>query len=211
MDHLDRLFEKYAALVLRADTAFGNVLRDHAGQVRCKAGCSDCCHAVFGLFPIEAAFLKERFARLPRKERRAALQRAVKSDRDLLKLQERMKAIPGASQTDVQSLATERLRCPLLNEDQACILYPQRPITCRVYGIPTLIQGQVRSCGKSGFEKGGSYPAFNLDAAYAELHRLSRDLLVQMGVRDLNKASLLYAVSRIITGPFREMINGDPE
>jgi Fe-S-cluster containining protein len=208
---LDRLFKTYAALAARADASFQKLTADYGDLVRCKPGCADCCHAVFGLFPMEAVVVKERFDRLPRKERRAALQRAAKSDRDLRKLRERITGDPDASPRDIRRLATERVRCPLLNEDQACILYAHRPITCRVYGIPTLIQGQVRSCGKSGFEKGRSYPAFNLDAAYAELHRLSTDLLAEMGVRDLRKASFLYAVSRVIRGPFREMMDENPE
>lgn len=208
---MERLLERYADLAARADSSFEKGAAHHRALIRCKQGCSDCCHAVFGLFPIEAAVVKERFDRLPRKERRAALQRASKSDRDLEKLQKSMKESADRSVMNVQRLARERLRCPLLNAEEACILYSHRPITCRVYGIPTLIQGRVRVCGISGFKKGESYPAFNLDAVYGELHRLSRDLMAEMGVGDLTKASLLYAVSRVIRGPFPEMITGGPE
>ena len=38
--------------------------RSFGPHIRCERGCSDCCHAVFGLFLIEAAHLKEQFEKL---------------------------------------------------------------------------------------------------------------------------------------------------
>jgi hypothetical protein len=104
-------------------------------------------------------------------------------------------------------LSKERVRCPLLNQKEECIIYPHRPITCRVYGIPTAIQGQARVCGKAAFEKGESYPTFDLDACYKELYRLSKELLVQMGQSDMEKASLLISVSKVLKTPLEEIIN----
>ena len=199
----------YLSLVAAADAAFAGVRADHAAAVRCSPGCSDCCHAVFGLFPIEAAFLKERFDALPRRERRAALERGHKADRDLALLQEKRSA--GADpRTAGNDLAIGRVRCPLLAGDGRCILYSYRPVTCRVYGIPTLVQGRVRVCGQSGFTRGETYPVFSLDAAYARLHSLSRELVANMGGPALAKASLLFAVSRVIRGPLRDLLAEAP-
>ena len=81
------------------------------------------------------------------------------------------------------SLAKARIRCPLLNDNNECILYPYRPITCRVYGIPTMIQGVPRVCGKAGFKKEQSYPTFNLDGVHRELFELSKELLERAGAK----------------------------
>lgn len=205
------LQQSYISLAAEADAAFEQMTADRAAAVRCKPGCSDCCHAVFGLFPIEAAILKDRFDALPRRDRRAALWRGEKADRDLARLQEKRKAAGAGPETAGNDLARERIRCPLLSEDERCILYSDRPITCRVYGIPTLIRGKVRACGKSGFNQGAPYPVFNLDAAYSRLHALSRELLAGMGVPAQAKASLLFAVSRAIRIPLRDLLAEAPE
>jgi Fe-S-cluster containining protein len=198
------------ALVAEADAAFDEMRADHGTAIRCKAGCSDCCHAVFGLFPIEAAVLKERFDALPRGERRAALQRCGKADRAFARLRQKWTAVGADPGTNGSDPARERIPCPLLAEDERCILYSHRPVTCRVYGIPTLIRGKVRVCGKSGFRQGTAYPVFDLDAAYARLHALSRELLADMGAKAPGKASLLFAVSRVIRSPLQDLLEAAP-
>ncbi len=200
------LSERYEQLATTADQAFYKMQQDYPESIRCRPHCSDCCHALFGLFLIEAAFLKSHFERLGRKERRAALLRSDKADRDLKKLEKNMKERGSASEIGTESLAKERIRCPLLDDKNECILYPHRPITCRVYGIPTSIQGKARVCGKAGFKKGESYPAFDLDGVYQKLYLLSRELLEGAGRRDLEKASLLISVSKAIRTPPKDLI-----
>ena len=206
---MNRLFEIYADLAARADASFQKMTADHGYLIRCKPGCSDCCHAVFGLFPIEAATVRIHFEEIPRKVRREALQRGKKADRELQRMEERWKGGGGDGSDDHRFLAGERVRCPLLDGDDACILYPHRPITCRVYGIPTAVRGRVRVCGKSGFAEIRSYPVFDLDAAYRELHGLSRSLLAAGGARSADKASLLISVPRTLEMPVADIIKGN--
>ena len=106
-------------------------------------------------------------------------------------------------------LAKERIRCPLLSEEHECILYPYRPITCRVYGVPILIRGNVRVCHKSGFEKGNTYTTYNMDRAYKELYSISRELLNASGVKDTDRASLMISVAKAITTPLEQIVKGD--
>ncbi|MBW2093480.1 MAG: hypothetical protein JRI80_01200 [Deltaproteobacteria bacterium] len=96
------------------------------------------------------------------------------------------------------SLEKARVRCPLLNEVDACVLYQYRPITCRVYGIPTAIQGKAHVCWKAKFEKEKAYPAFNLDEVNRKLYYLSREFLQGMGGSDPSKATFLVSVSKVI-------------
>ncbi|MCD6295566.1 MAG: hypothetical protein J7M30_00235, partial [Deltaproteobacteria bacterium] len=74
-------------------------------------------------------------------------------------------------------------------------------------GIPTSIQGKARVCGKAGFKKGESYPAFDLDGVYKKLYSLSKELLEGAGRRDFEKASFLISVSKAIRTSPKDLIN----
>ncbi|MDY6971805.1 MAG: YkgJ family cysteine cluster protein [Thermodesulfobacteriota bacterium] len=201
------LFPPYDNLVSKADLAFQKIENEHPQCMKCKVRCSDCCHAVFGLFLIEAAFLKRDFDRLDEKVRREALLRSDRADRDLERLEKKLKTFDNDLQMKAYTLARERVRCPLLDDDNECILYPYRPITCRVYGIPTSIQGRARVCNKADFKKDEFYPTFDLDAAFRELYALSKELLKNMGGKDVERASLLISVSRAVRTPIHDIIN----
>ena len=104
-------------------------------------------------------------------------------------------------------MSRERIPCPLLNEQQECILYLHRPITCRVYGIPTKVQGKARVCWKADFKKEERYPVFDLDGAYRELYVLSTELLKGVGEDNPEKASLLISVSKAITTNLEDLLH----
>jgi Fe-S-cluster containining protein len=174
--------------------------------IRCERHCSDCCHAVFGLFLIEAAYLQQRFRQLDEVVREKALERGRKLDQDLKRLEEKVRTHENDPKMQGYVLARERIRCPLLDEKDDCILYPHRPVTCRVYGIPTSVQGKARVCGKAAFEGGRKYPVFDLDGTHRDLHMLSREVLEQAD-KDPEKASLLISVSKAIHTPLEDLVS----
>lgn len=200
------LFESYELMLDQADHAFQEMREGHGTCIKCERHCSDCCHAVFGLFLLEAGYIKEQFDRLGNEEKKTAILRCTQADHDLRRLEKMLETHSGDPQMQSYIMARERVPCPLLNEQQDCVLYLHRPITCRVYGIPTRIQQKARVCGKSGFKSGQSYPAFDLDAIYRSLYGLSRELLRSAGKDDPEKASLLISVSRAITTPLEDII-----
>jgi Fe-S-cluster containining protein len=208
--NLSHLFQSYENLVVRADQAFQKVADEYPECVKCHRNCADCCHAVFGLFLVEAVYINQHFTHLDRKQRRSAVLRAKKSDKDLERLEKKLQTHQDNPQRGLISLARERVRCPLLDDHQECILYPYRPITCRVYGIPTAIHGKARVCGRAGFKKSGSYPAFDIDGLYRDLYMLSKVLLQGAGSKDLDKASLLISVSKAIRTPSNDLIKNAP-
>jgi len=205
---ITHLLQRYELLVAKADQAFQKMKKEFPECIKCKPRCSDCCHALFGLFLIEAVYLKRQFNKLGRKERRAALLRGNKADKELKKLEKKLQTNDKAPEMGTESLARERIRCPLLGDNEECVLYPHRPITCRVYGIPTAIQGKAHVCGKAGFKSGKTYPIFDLDRAYQELYLLSGELLKETGRRDPERASLLISVSKAIETPPEDIIHG---
>jgi len=200
------LFDKYKQLVAKGDAAFETMEQEYGSCIKCKMGCSDCCHAIFGLFLVEAAYIQEHFNQLDRKVRREALKRAETYEKDLQRIEEKLKAHDDDPHVKSYALSKERVRCPLLNEDEACIIYPHRPMTCRVYGIPTAIQGKARVCGKAAFKRGESYPTFDLDGCYKELFRLSKELLVTLGQNNMEQASLLISVAKVLKTPLEDIV-----
>lgn len=200
------LFESYELLADRAGAAFQEMQKQYGACMKCEPHCSDCCHAVFGLFLMEAAYLKEHFDRLADEEKRAALSRCKEAEKSLERLQNMLQDHEGDPQIQASIMSRERIPCPLLNEHQECILYSHRPITCRVYGIPTKIQGKARVCWKTEFKKDKRYPIFDLDGVYRDLYVLSAELLKTVGRDDPETSSLLISVSKAITTPLEDLL-----
>jgi len=92
-------------------------------------------------------------------------------------------------------LAEERVRCPLLGAKNRCHLYAFRPITCRLYGIPTSIQGSGHTCGLSGFIEGNAYPTVNLDVIHRKLFEISAALIQATKSRHIKMADMLVPLS----------------
>ncbi|MBW1997981.1 MAG: YkgJ family cysteine cluster protein [Deltaproteobacteria bacterium] len=206
MEAFPDVFGQYRFLVSKADSAFEAVERDHRDCVKCRTGCSDCCHAVFGVFIVEAVSLRFHFLKLGDRDQKAALLRADRAEEELGELEKKLSLFDDDPHVKSFALAKERVRCPLLDQEDRCIVYEHRPITCRVYGIPTAIHGSAHVCGKAGFEKGKSYPVYNLDVAYKALYRLSCELMRRLGREDSEeKASLMLSVSSVISSQIKEL------
>ena len=158
----------------QADQAFVQIDKAHPGEVACKPGCDDCCHALFDLSPVEAFALATAFLALPRNQRREALRRAKKAADEFDKVLKTALALAEEERLGVFSRA--RVACPLLQKGR-CLLYGDRPLTCRLYGVPVASGGQARTCHKAGFQKGGTYTTADLDAVHKALDKLSAGLL----------------------------------
>lgn len=205
MKKTNDLFRSYEGVADKAEAAFQEMQKTHGACIKCEPHCSDCCHAVFGLFLIEAGYLKEHFDKLSDEEKKAALLRCEQAEKSLERLQNMLREHEDDPQMQAYIMSRERIPCPLLNENQECVLYLHRPITCRVYGIPTKVQGKARVCWKAEFKQDERYPVFDLDGAYRELYLLSTELLKGAG-EDAGKASLLISVSKSITTPLKDLL-----
>ena len=173
-------FARYEAIAAEADAAFAKVAEVCPGMVTCSAGCSDCCHALFDLTLVEALYLNMNFLeRFSGKAKSQVLARADEADRLVHRLKrDAFKAVKeGApAQEILAEMAKVRVRCPLLDDDGACLMYDKRPVTCRIYGVPTAIGGQGHVCGFSAFEKGRPYPTVHMDKMQARLEDLSKEI-----------------------------------
>jgi Fe-S-cluster containining protein len=204
-----KTFEKYEALVAQADKVFTAMQDAHPDCVRCEIHCCDCCYAVFDLTLIESVYVNYHLNKaLTRKERRPIIRRAEKADRKYYQIKQKLQKMyidRGKTPEEVfHQLSQERVPCPLLNDEDMCDLYLQRPITCRVYGIPTSIGGTARICGKSGFKEGTAYPTVNLDKMNDRLFELSEDLLKEIGSKRSKIHMGLVPVSAALMTDYNE-------
>jgi len=201
------IFRNYELLADRAEQAFRKIAEAYSNEVKCRLHCDDCCHAVFGLFLVEAAYIKYHFDRLAPETIRGAIFRCSDAERALRRLEVKLQRHEEDPEMQSYVFALERVRCPLLDDNKECILYEHRPITCRVYGIPTRVKGRTRACSKCGFEKDKSYQGFDLDQAYQELFLLSQEFLKAYGSGDPQKAGLLISVPKVLTTPVELIIS----
>jgi Fe-S-cluster containining protein len=130
----------YPALLARLDRWQEDVRKRFPGIVPCRAGCTACCHGPFDISGADALLVGEAVAALPAPSRDAVRGRA----RAQL---ERMTAHdPGfRSPWDVSTLGEDRFDalveahaaepCPALDQDGRCLIYPARPMICRVMGL----------------------------------------------------------------------------
>jgi Fe-S-cluster containining protein len=192
-------FLKYESLLQLADATFSKVKADFPECVTCKISCADCCHALFDLSLIEALYINHHFNRkFEGREKEKRLQIANEIDRKVYKLKrEAYRSLEaGKDETEIlNQMAEHRVRCPLLNDADTCDLYEHRPITCRIYGIPTTIGGKSHTCGITGFKEGESYPTVNIDVLHQKLYDISAELVASIQSRFTRMAEMLVPLS----------------
>jgi len=140
------MFTNLLQLYTFVDQTMDRLRERFPAEIACGRGCADCCAAVFDVSFIEALFLLAYFRQLPKPDRLEILDHAETA------LAAWRKLTAGAG-----DLSTARIRCPLLTAANVCAAYPARPVNCRTYGVPTVINGAAHVCGLSGFDKGQTY------------------------------------------------------
>jgi len=128
-------------LIQLMDAALADATRRSGPWLACRPGCSQCCHGVFAIGPLDTERLREGFhlAEADKQQRiRERVQQAV---------QQLSEDFPGdtttgilyedeASQEAFEDFANEST-CPVLDPTTGtCDLYAHRPMTCRVFGPP---------------------------------------------------------------------------
>jgi Fe-S-cluster containining protein len=209
---LKPFFEQYEALVKLVDEAFEKVKQRHPEEVRCKETCSDCCHALFDLSLIEAMYIKSKIDEMfSGADLEALVEKANEADRKIyrLKRQAHKEHEAGLDETKIlEEMARQRVRCPALAADERCAIYGVRPITCRIYGVPTQIGGQAHTCGLTGFKAGDAYPTMKLDLIHRRLYEISFSLAQAIESRYPSLAEMMVPLSMAILTDYDEAYLG---
>jgi len=205
---LEKHFVKYEALVEIVDQVFKKVKQEFPKEVFCREKCSDCCYAIFDLTLIEALYLSQKFKEnFSGSAKSDLIAIADKTDRALVKMKRDAykKVKEGADQLEIVGrMSQERVRCPMLGEDNLCVMYDNRPITCRVYGIPTSTAGASHICGRTNFVQGNPYPTLNMDKIYSQLQLLSAELIKDINSEKIRMHEMLIPVSMAMITDFNE-------
>lgn len=146
---MNEVLEDYCRLLTRVDNWFSGCIARSGEQIRCAAGCAECCRGLFDITLLDAALLKEGFDRLD----------AVVREQALTKCRERLSGLqrlwPDFAHPFILNYRPEdewellmpdddETPCPLLGEDGRCLVYGFRPMTCRLHGLPLVdLTGEV--------------------------------------------------------------------
>lgn len=156
------MFAKLLHLYQFVDQTMAMLFNRFPDEIRCGKGCTDCCNAIFDLSYIESSYLLVLFKTLPPDIRGEILARCPSAAQQWQKIFN-SKADP----------STARIRCPLLSDQGLCHCYAARPVNCRTYGVPTVINGSAHVCGLSNFSIGKSYPTLDLAPLQHSLYEYS--------------------------------------
>jgi Fe-S-cluster containining protein len=164
---------------------FESITRSYSDLMPCKLGCDDCCHVYYELSFIEAFYISGMFNdKISGRLRERAIIRAQEAE-PLFHDAQVMLGTLGRAASDlgesevIDAAARLRIRCPLL-EDKRCILYEDRPITCRLYGCPQKVGNRVVTCPRSRFQEGTAYSTIDVNEVQKNLTEYSLEFLLDL-------------------------------
>lgn len=201
-------FKRYEAIAAEVDGVFAKYEDDMSELVKCGKGCSDCCHALFDVTLVEAMYINSKFnEKFSGLERSRILERADQADRQIHKIKRKVykASKEGRPVTEIlQEVSKARVRCPMLSDDNLCEMYEHRPLTCRLYGVPTSIGGEAHTCSMSGFKGGEKYPTVNMDIVLDRLLAIGKDLQKGIGSRFSELGEMLLPLSMALVTEYDE-------
>lgn len=103
--------DEYEELARKVDAFFARVVGAYGGEMRCAAGCAECCAHHLTVSVVEAAAIAREIASFGA------------GDRARLKVR-------------AESLRDADGPCPALEPDGRCGIYDARPLVCRSHGAP---------------------------------------------------------------------------
>jgi len=134
----------YRALQAQLDAWFQHgVASAGPGVVLCRRGCSACCLGPFDISPADAELMAKAVDRLDPATRSLVELRATEQVTLYAELAPRWSApwdidAFGDRRFDRVSDALAGLPCPALGDDDACLVYDDRPANCRMIGLAML-------------------------------------------------------------------------
>ncbi len=126
------MFKNLDRLASMWEAEFARNQRLHGAKITCHRGCTECCHHLFQITELEAAYISRAMKSLPEEKHLLMEQRAQKYIEDREKLLSDRRVPDAWGSLPPPGL---RLACPALL-DGACQIYDHRPLICRKYGMP---------------------------------------------------------------------------
>ena len=140
---MKELLERYGELLREVDRWFSGCVRRHGDLIACGRGCSACCRGLFDITILDALYLRSGIDALPEAIKQSLRLKAADSLANLSACNPSfaepwiLNRIPEDEWEELMPESDET-PCLLLAEDGSCLVYGQRPMTCRLNGIPLL-------------------------------------------------------------------------
>lgn len=137
--------DRYHQLLGEVDNWFANCLKVGGASLSCRGGCSACCRALFDITLLDAWILKKGFADLPKEIKTQVLKRCQSRLSELnkrwpdLRPPYRLNTLP--EEEWLMTPEDDPTPCPLLDENGLCLVYANRPLICRLHGLPNIDVG----------------------------------------------------------------------
>ncbi len=137
---------RYYELLQALDQWFAGVADRHGRRMRCAKGCAFCCHGLFDVSLPDALMIAEGLAALPSATLSRILKRAAPIQKAISQLAPGLRPpylLERAQEHDVDRIVTgvAEPRCPLLDANNECLIYHNRPLACRLEGVPMVDPG----------------------------------------------------------------------
>lgn len=131
----------YRTLLQTLDRWSDDVHRRHPGVLPCRPGCSACCHGPFDISALDAALVLAAVRSLPPKQQAEVMTVAQDQVEEMAGLEPHWSApwdiaALGEDRFDALCDAMADEPCPLLDHEGRCRIYENRPLVCRVMGVP---------------------------------------------------------------------------
>ena len=132
----------YRQLLDEVDAWFTTCLQACGSQLSCRGGCNACCRALFDITLLDAWLLKAAFAKLEPGIQAMVLNRCQLRLSELhglwpdLKNPYLLNSLP--EEEWLSTPEEDQTPCPLLDERGYCLVYADRPLTCRLHGLPNI-------------------------------------------------------------------------
>lgn len=181
-EKIDDILQRYGLLLSRVDAWFSRCIEAKGEEIRCTEGCSECCRALFDITLLDAWFLRKGFGELP-----AETQNAVR-EKGEARLAAMRRLWPEFAEPYALNLRPEEeweelmpdedeTPCLLVSDEGRCLVYENRPMTCRLHGIPLVdASGEIFYDEWCTLNFEGSDP-LEMEELRGEFDRLFRDEL----------------------------------
>ncbi len=145
---LQHLLQSYQQLLEEIDRWFAGCIDQFPEQIECNKGCSACCRALFEINLLDAALLQQGLQQLDATIRQQVLARAQNRKTLLQQQWPELKHpyfLNHLPHNDWEEMPEDDpTPCPLLGDDGDCLSYRQRPLLCRLHGLPNIdLSGEI--------------------------------------------------------------------
>jgi Fe-S-cluster containining protein len=117
---------------MNVDEWFRAIRQRYGGQMQCGKGCSACCYGLFDISLADAADVARGFEKLPPDLQLRVRLRAMDLHRAIV---ERTFHEEDPRLDEIVDKANSPA-CPCLGEAGECLIYEDRPMACRLEGVP---------------------------------------------------------------------------